>query len=136
LNHTEQQRKRTQKDTKRRMRKISEKLTGSFLKKTNDVRVSINHRFFQDFQPIPTVYQNRITLINSKIIDLFRNNKCKTTENRGIRYFPLVVSNIRLVVTYLLVISVSELGNVRCLGKVIFPKNKKGCFEGIYCHFV
>jgi hypothetical protein len=23
------------------------------LKKTNDVRVSINHRFFQDFQPIP-----------------------------------------------------------------------------------
>lgn len=32
-------------------------LTGSFLKKTREVRVRINHRFFQDFQPIPAEVQ-------------------------------------------------------------------------------
>lgn len=31
-------------------------LTGSFLKNTNEVRVRINHRFFQEFQPIPAIF--------------------------------------------------------------------------------
>lgn len=33
--------------------RIEVRLTGSFLKNTNDVRVRINQRLFQDFQPIP-----------------------------------------------------------------------------------
>jgi hypothetical protein len=35
-------------------------LTGSFLKKTKEVRVRINHRFFQDFHPIPAKLIDKI----------------------------------------------------------------------------
>lgn len=102
------------------------------MKKTSDVRVSINHRFFQDFQPIPTEYQNGITLVNSYTIDLFRDNKCKTMENRCVRYFALVVQNIRLVITYLLVILVGTVGNVRCLVKLFFLKIRRGVLRKGY----
>jgi len=34
------------------------KLTGSFLKNTKEVRVRMNQRFFQDFQPNPVVIWN------------------------------------------------------------------------------
>lgn len=38
-------------------------LTGSLLKKTNEVRVKINHLFFQDVHPIPA----QVGLWNSKL---------------------------------------------------------------------
>lgn len=36
------------------------KLTGSLLKKTNDVRVKINHLFFHDVHPIPAFTPNEM----------------------------------------------------------------------------
>ena len=70
-------------------------LTGSFLKKTNDVRVSINHRFFHDFQPIPTKKESIDEFLyhnidrkqelpkynkNNNLITILRKNKdCEAT---------------------------------------------------------
>lgn len=46
-------------------------LTGSLLKKTSDVRVKINHLFFQDVHPIPThqeyIETNNDTKISASI---------------------------------------------------------------------
>jgi hypothetical protein len=46
-------------------------LTGSLLKKTSDVRVRMNQRFFQDFHPIPGNH------INLRLFSDVRKTNCK-----------------------------------------------------------
>jgi hypothetical protein len=64
--------------------KGSQTLTGSFLKKTKEVRVRINQRFFQDVQPSPA-NQNAIkNLVNNKMLVTKKKIILKEGENKRV----------------------------------------------------
>lgn len=75
--------------------KLASQLTGSFLKKTNEVRVRINHLRFQDFQPSPATHPIRKS-------NPFNHCSTKNHEHKKILYLlehfcqgPLVVWTYR-----------------------------------------
>jgi hypothetical protein len=75
--------------------KLASQLTGSFLKKTNEVRVRINHLRFHDFQPSPATHPIRKW-------NPFNHCSTKSCEHKKILYLlqhffqgPLVVWTYR-----------------------------------------